>query len=56
MSTLIHCNQDGREFKHNHAPQESERPRRTRKPTYSRTLGRASVFGGFRGRRNKRFV
>jgi hypothetical protein len=54
MSTLIHWQQDAREFKYNHAPYEGERSRKLRKPIYSRVSSRGSSLYGFQRRRVKR--
>lgn len=54
MSALIHWQHEAREFKYNHAPMESERARRLRRPIYSRLTSRSSPSNGFHRRRNRR--
>lgn len=54
MSTLIHWHIDAREFRYSHAPRESDRARRSRKPVYSRLIGRTATLTGFHRRRLKR--
>jgi len=54
MSTLIHWQQDARDFKYIHASNEGERTRKMRKPIYSRLTGRGSPLNDFHRRRIKR--
>jgi hypothetical protein len=54
MSALIHRVQAARALKYSHLAHEVERPRRSRKPIYSRTTARTSTVSSFRRRRTRR--
>jgi hypothetical protein len=54
MSALIHRTQEARELKYSHLAHEVERPRRSRKPIYSRTTARTTTSAGFHRRQSRR--